>query len=80
MYRNRLEILSLLLIVKSLAKYFYTEFFNWLSSWLNKYNYVEYIKRGIELCELSIKPLYCGLLKVLYRVLPIRVLASAKKC
>jgi len=80
MYRNRLEILSLLLIVKSLAKYFYTEFFNWLSSWLNKYNYVEYIKRVKVNLINGFNPLVCEVLKVLYGVFLLRVLASAKKC
>ena len=47
MYRNRLEILSHLLIVKSLVKYFIIGVYSWLSSWLNKCNYMEYI-RGIE--------------------------------
>jgi len=80
MYRNRLEILSQLLIDKSLAKYFTIGVCSWLSYWLNKYNYMEYINRVKVILRSSLNPLVCEVLKVLYRVFLLRVLASAKKC
>jgi hypothetical protein len=80
MYRNRLEILSQLLIAKSLAKYFTIGVCSWLSSWLNKYNYMEYIKGNSYIYKSVVKSLFLGHLKVLYRVFLTRVLASAKKC
>lgn len=63
MYRNRLEILSLLFVAIFLAKYFIIEVYSWLSYWLNKCNYMEYIKRVVSNYENSYKALVYGKVK-----------------
>jgi hypothetical protein len=63
MCRNRLEILVLLFVSISLAKYFITVLHSWLSIWLIKCNYREYIYGVKDSLINSYKALVCGKVK-----------------